>query len=94
VAYFSAVGNDARQSYECPFLDSGQTLTRDGIVYNLHDFGYGSDPFAPQTHQTLYLPNFSDVYIDFQWDEPFVSVPGSPEVTLIYSYSTLLAKSF
>jgi hypothetical protein len=78
VAYFSAVGNDARQSYECPFVDSGQTLTRDGSAYNLHDFGYGSDPFAPQTHQTLYLPNFSDVYIDFQWDEPFVSVSGSP----------------
>ena len=97
VAYFSAVGNDARQSYECPFVDSGQTLTRDGMYTSLHDFGYGSDPFAPQTHQTLYLPNFfrCSTSIFSGTNLLFLSlVRLDPEVTLIYSYSTLLAKSF
>lgn len=35
-------------------------------------------PLAPDTRQALYSPNYDDMIIIFQWDEPFASAsPGS-----------------
>jgi len=77
VAYFSAIGNFARQSYEAPFVDSGLTTTVAGVKYRLHDFANSAPSGQPDVFQTIYLPN-SYVPLVFQWDEPFVSASGPP----------------
>ena len=69
VAYFSAAGNDARQSYEDlfrPTLVSGTTR---------HDFDAGG---ATDTMQSVTIPAQTEVIFVLQWDEPFFSVSGGP----------------
>jgi hypothetical protein len=64
VVYFSAAGNDARQSYESPFRSSGITLTTE---YEAHDFdpGPGVDEL-----QSVTIPVGASVSLFLQWDEP------------------------
>lgn len=69
VSYFSAAGNNARDSYESPFRRSGEFL----FGSELHDFdpGSGIDPF-----QSITVPEGSKFTLSFQWDSPFFSVDG------------------
>ncbi len=70
VAFFSSAGNDARQSYESRFRNSGFG----GLSGQpLHDFdaGKGVDPLQSVTAQAG-----SITLLSFQWDQPFFSVSG------------------
>ncbi|MEQ8973481.1 MAG: S8 family serine peptidase [Coleofasciculus sp. C1-SOL-03] len=71
VSYFSAAGNDARQSYESAF--NGSNLFEPLVGGEFHDFdsGVGVDIF-----QSLTIPENSGFGISFQWDSPFFSVSG------------------
>ncbi|EDX73882.1 peptidase families S8 and S53 domain protein [Coleofasciculus chthonoplastes PCC 7420] len=71
VSYFSAAGNDARQSYESAF--NGSNLFEELVGGEFHDFdsGAGVDIF-----QSLTIPENSGFGISFQWDSPFFSVSG------------------
>ncbi|UCF93422.1 MAG: S8 family serine peptidase [Desulfobacterales bacterium] len=71
VAYFSSAGNEARDSYESEFRDSGVVGPLGGIR---HDFdpGPGVDDL-----QTVILGTGTTIF-SFQWDEPFFSVSGEP----------------
>src|SRR5215212_172106 len=67
VAYFSAAGNDTRDSYESAFRNSG---VRDASGKLLHDFDPGS---GVDTLQSITIPASAGVIIVFQWDQPFFS---------------------
>ncbi|MBD2102311.1 S8 family serine peptidase [Leptolyngbya sp. FACHB-261] len=68
VAYFSAAGNDARNSYESPFNASGLV---DPLFGELHDF----DPTAGiDTLQSITIPEGNSIVLSFQWDQPFASL--------------------
>jgi len=71
VSYFSAAGNDARESYESAF--NGSNLFEPLVGGEFHDFdsGAGVDVF-----QSLTIPDNSGFGISFQWDSPFFSVSG------------------
>jgi|GEM_PF-1145840 len=71
VAYFSAAGNSARDSYEDTFRDSGQAGYRAGSTR--HDFnpGGGTDGL-----QSVTIPGGTQVIFVLQWDDPFYSVSG------------------
>ncbi|MEQ9668097.1 S8 family peptidase [Coleofasciculus sp. G2-EDA-02] len=71
VAYFSAAGNDARNSYESAF--NGSNLFEPLVGGEFHDFdsGAGVDIF-----QSLTIPVNRGFGISFQWDSPFFSVSG------------------
>jgi hypothetical protein len=75
VAYFSAVGNDARQAYEAPFRASGRFVDIGFGPSELHDFDPGPDV---DTCQRYTLPQGEFVGFVYQWDEPFFSVSGPP----------------
>ena len=82
-AYFSAAGNQARNSYESPFVDSGEDLCIDylppigicnpifELVGDMHDFdpGPGVDFF-----QAITIPVGASVSVALQWDAPFGNV--------------------
>lgn len=68
-AYFSSAGNDARQSYEAPFRDSG----RRGLSGKQHDFDPGKHV---DTLQSITATSGSVSLLSFQWDQPFFSVTG------------------
>ena len=81
-AFFSAAGNDARQSYESAFR-AGPTLTQGSIPSALgapHFFGGVAHNFAPSgpadVMQRVTIPSGSTLTIALQWDQPFVSVSG------------------
>jgi hypothetical protein len=65
VSYFSSAGNEARDSYEAPYAESG---------WGYHDFdpGAGVDIGLTVTFQ----PGIT--YIVLQWQDPFYSVSGAP----------------
>jgi hypothetical protein len=71
VAYFSAAGNDGRNSWESGdrgFVSSGVTGVSGGLR---HDFVPGD------TLQTVRLGT-GETTFSLQWDEPFFSVSGAP----------------
>jgi hypothetical protein len=82
-AYFSAVGNQARNSYEAPFVDSGEDLCIDffppygvcnpitELVGDMHDFDPGPDV---DFFQGISIPVGASVSIALQWDAPFGNV--------------------
>ncbi|HMH52416.1 MAG TPA: S8 family serine peptidase [Candidatus Acidoferrum sp.] len=81
-AFFSAAGNDARQSYESAFR-AGPTLAQGSIPSALgapHFFGGVAHNFAPtgaaDVMQRITIPSGSTLTIVLQWDSPFVSVSG------------------
>ena len=81
-AYFSAVGNQARNSYESPFVDSNEDLCidfdADGVcnpitelVGDMHDFDPGP---GVDFYQSISIPVGAAVSIAMQWDAPFGNV--------------------
>jgi Ca2+-binding RTX toxin-like protein len=75
VAYFSAAGNNARQSYEAPFRPSNLFFDYGKGPAEAHDFdpGPGVDVCMNYT-----LPQGEGVAFVYQWDQPFFSVSGPP----------------
>ena len=71
--YFSSAGNQARDSYESAFVDSGIDLDLGSFQVDAHDFdpGAGVDAF-----QAVTIGGGSTITISFQWDEAFFSVSG------------------
>ncbi|GJL79850.1 MAG: hypothetical protein NPINA01_28390 [Nitrospinaceae bacterium] len=82
VAYFSAAGNQSRNSYEDVFR-GGQTITIGPEVFEVHDFdpGGGVDIF-----QQVTIPGGGTLLIALQWDSPAASAggAGSPNDVDIY----------
>jgi hypothetical protein len=74
VAYFSAAGNDGRQSYEAPFRRSGFVVDLGAGPEEFHDFDPG--PGVDIWQQFDFDGN--DRLFSLQWDQPFFSVSGSP----------------
>lgn len=73
VAYFTAVGNSARKSYQAEFKNSGQPVIVNGVNYGVaHDFGNGD------ITQTIRIPTNGLFLAPTQWDDPFFSVSGLP----------------
>lgn len=71
VSYFSAAGNQARQSYQAGFKNSGQSLVSGGVNYGVaHDFGNGD------ITQSVRIPAGGTLRLSFQWADPFFSVSG------------------
>ncbi len=95
-AYFSAAGNEARQSYQSAFRAGatpfaadqfphapGAPRFRGGIAHNFAPSG------APDYFQRITIPAFSTLIISLQWDSPFFSVsgaPGSPNDVDVYLF--------
>lgn len=81
VSYFSAAGNNARNSYESAFKPSGQSQP----VGEFHDFNPG--PQVDVT-QSITVPPDEELFIVLQWDSPFFSVSpssgGSPNDLDVY----------
>jgi 2-oxoglutarate-Fe(II)-dependent oxygenase superfamily protein len=75
ISYFSAAGNDGRQSYESPFRGSGQFRDLGEGPEELHDFDPGP---GVDTCQQITIPVGGTLRQIFQWDEPFFSVSGPP----------------
>ena len=74
VAYFSAAGNEARQSYEAAtFRSSTVSGYRSGSIR--HDFEAGS---GVDTLQQITLGTGATAYFVFQWQDPYSSVSGPP----------------
>ncbi|MEQ9552131.1 MAG: S8 family serine peptidase [Coleofasciculus sp. G3-WIS-01] len=71
VAYFSAAGNDARNSYESAFNGSNRFEPLIGGEFHDFDPGTGVDIL-----QSLTIPVNRKFGISFQWDSPFFSVSG------------------
>ncbi len=70
VAYFSAAGNEGRQSYQSTFRTSG----RRGLAGVRHDFDPGPG-IADLQH--LVAPPGTITLLSLQWDQPFFSANGS-----------------
>jgi subtilisin family serine protease len=70
VAYFSAAGNEARQSYQSAFRSSG----RKGLAGMRHDFDPG---VGVADLQRLVAPPGTITVLAVQWDQPFFSATGS-----------------
>ena len=89
-AYFSAAGNDARQSYESGFRAG--TVFTDGQFPNF--IGGTAHNFAssgPADHfQRITIPHNSSLLIILQWDSPSASVcvgcPGTPNDLDVYLF--------
>ncbi len=73
VAYFSAAGNPARDSYEDTFRNSGVAGYSTGSTRHDFDAGAGTDSL-----QQVTIPGNTQVIIVLQWDDPYFSVSGSP----------------
>ncbi len=71
IPYFSAAGNNARDSYESEFRPSGDF----GLIGERHDFdpNKDSDPL-----QWITVGADGVTVISFQWDEPYFTVSGEP----------------
>jgi hypothetical protein len=73
IPYFSAAGNDARQSYEAPFRPSGQQFSLVTFPAELHDFDPGS---GVDTFQRFRLQTGESIRLSFQWADSFFSASG------------------
>lgn len=75
-AYFSAAGNDARQSYQSRFRPSGKFVQEvPNLFCEAHDFDPGGEV---DIRQRVRLPAGGGLLVSFQWDQPFFSVSGAP----------------
>jgi hypothetical protein len=75
VAYFSSAGNAARQAYEAPFRDSGQSGA--GGSGTLHDFDPGG---GTDIRQRLTIPQGQTIRLSFQWTDPYASASSLANV--------------
>ena len=76
VPYFSAAGNDARNSYESEFrpVESNHQVDIAGLDnYHFHDFAPGR---KVDVLQNFTLEPDSEIVLSFQWDNPFASAGG------------------
>lgn len=73
VAYFSAAGNQADQSYEATFVNSGVAGYTSGSTR--HDFNAGG---ATDSLMQVSIPPNTQVIFVLQWQDPFYSVSGAP----------------
>ncbi|RCX31777.1 PKD domain-containing protein [Thioalbus denitrificans] len=98
VAYFSAAGNQARDSYEHGFVNSGEMLYIDigGVLWPagyMHDFDPG--PFRDTTQEHT-IPAGQCAIFSVQWDSPFGSAAAGTgtqndlDVWLLDSTETLI----
>lgn len=76
VAYFSSAGNSARDSFEAAFAGSDENLLLQGSSSTIdfgemHDFDAGD---GVDVRQHVSIPQGRDIFISFQWDQPFASV--------------------
>ncbi len=79
VAYFSSAGNAGRDSYEAAFAGSGQNLVLQGSrgpidFGEMHDFDTGD---GVDVRQRVIIPQGGDIFLTFQWDQPFASVSSN-----------------
>jgi len=89
VSYFSAAGNQGRQSYQATFKNSGKPVVVNGVNYGIaHDFGNGD------ISQTIHIPAGGIIQMPFQWDDPFYSVSGGEgartDLDLLVFYNGIL----
>jgi hypothetical protein len=70
VTYFSSAGNNANNSYQGTFVDSGQLGPIQG---RLHDFDPGP---GVVTKQPVFIPSGASFAFILQWDQPFGSLGG------------------
>ncbi len=95
VAYFSSAGNQARQSYEAPYRNSGEPFyvsTIFGLEYRgmLHDF----DPNAGVDYlQAVTVPAGATLFFSLQWDQPANGAQNDVDAYLTDSSLTILASS-
>jgi subtilisin family serine protease len=75
VSYFSASGNDGRQSYEAPFRPSNVFLEYWKGTAEAHDFDPGPEVDACMNYT---VPQGQYIQFVYQWDQPFFSVSGPP----------------
>ena len=73
VAYFSAAGNQADESYEDSFSNSGVSGYFPGSVRHDFDAGAGVDSLMEVS-----IPANAEVIFVLQWDDPSFSVSGAP----------------
>lgn len=76
VAYFSSAGNDARQSYEASWIDSGiQGVSdpSDNGGQELMAFKTPAGAPVPPFILPVLMPYAGNLSITLQWDQPFVS---------------------
>jgi hypothetical protein len=73
VAYFSAVGNQADQSYEAQYVSSGVAGYAPGSIRHDFDSSGGTDSLMRVT-----VPGSTQVIFVLQWEDPFYSVSGAP----------------
>jgi len=73
VAYFSAAGNQADESYEDSFRNSGVSGYFPGSTRHDFDAGAGVDSLMQVT-----IPANTEVFFVLQWQDPFFSVSGPP----------------
>jgi len=82
VAYFSAAGNQAKQSYESIFRPASFPGIGGGPARTLHDFGSG------RVSSSVFIPAGGTETIFMQWDQPAASActgcPGSQSDLDIY----------
>ena len=92
IPYFSAAGNQARDSWEGAFVPSGQF---DSKGCQLHDFSNQSG--NADVKQSLVIRSRGTLV--FQWDDPFFSVSGPPGAAtdmdlIIYDASDNVIREF
>ena len=73
MAYFSAAGNAARDSYKDIFRDSGVAGYSPGGTRHDFDAGTGTGSL-----QQVTIAGNTQIIIVLQWDDPYFSVSGSP----------------
>lgn len=82
VAYYSAAGNSANQSYESAYVDSGVSFPAALFTLtNLHDFDNAGD-----VTQEIMLPAGGRIFLSVQWDQPFASSGGSGSLSDLDAY--------
>jgi Ca2+-binding RTX toxin-like protein len=97
VAYFSSAGNNATQSYESDnfggVADTGLNTALGFNYQSYHDF----DPTAGvDTRQQITLQNQENVWLTFQWDDPFYTTGGVDtdlDIYLLNSSGNVVAES-
>jgi PKD repeat protein len=92
VAYYSAAGNQGRQSYETAFNDSGEYLCLEWLepygdcnylyerVGRMHDFDPGPGQLL---YLSITIPFDATLTIAMQWDEPFGNAKTDHDVVLL-----------
>jgi len=87
-AYFTAVGNSAREHYQGVFVDSGVDMSWWGLPGNLHLFQPTADTsdilgMGPQAADVIQLPAGASVDIELVWNDPFGASSNDYDLFLV-----------